>query len=273
MVVATAQHRTVHSAPDQGGFALIVLLSIIGIGSVGILLAVQASLPVLSVRHAVATDNVATVAKAATVAYRQSGTFPANLNALATAAGLPSSGQWRRDPFGSAQELDYVVRANDVRVRSRGPDGVLGTADDEQRVVSTETQLRARQRLRLRMLRAVLLRSPFRLAAGMSESEELQMKSAMNSYATAKRRWLTADAAERTVLTATMVSASVIVNSLVATHTMPSLPVALTGAGGLMSQLGMSDGRCVDGRGAALTSDAIVGWIAAGVTGGIDDDM
>lgn len=268
-----AQHGTVRIASGQGGFALIALLSIIGIGSVGVLLAVHASLPVLSGRQTAATDNVATVAQAATLAYRRNGSFPANLNALETAAGLPSIGLWRWDPFGAAQELDYTVRANDVRIRSRGPDGRLATADDEQRLVATETQLRVRQRLRLRMLRAVLLRSPYRLAAGMSAAEELQMKSAMNSYALAKRSWLTADAAERQSLTATMDSATTTVDSLVATHALPPLPTSLTGAGGLMGQLSMSDGRCLDGRGVALASDAILGWMAVGVTGGINDDM
>lgn len=267
------QRDTQNLNGQQGGFALIVLLGVVGLGSVGILLAVEAYLPVLSDREEVAANNVATVAQATAVAYRQNASFPSDLDALEVEAGLPGTGGWRRDPFSAGQELDYQVRGSDVLVRSCGPDGLLGTADDDQQLVATETQVRVRQRLRLRMLRAVLLRSQYRFDAGMSPAQLLQMKSAMNSYAIARRQWLTADATERVTLTATIASATASVDALVSAYGLPSLPVALTGAGGLMSELSMPDGRCVDGRGVALVSDATVGWIAPGVTGGADDDM
>lgn len=266
-------HAAQQQRREQSGFALVVLLAVVGVGSVGILLAVQAYLPVLSDRQTVAADNVTTVARAAAIAYRQNGSFPADLNALETAAGLPATGGWRRDPYSAGRELDYRVRSADLQVRSCGPDGQFGTADDCERLVATETQLRVRQRLRLRMLRAVLLRSPYRFDAGMSAAELQQMKAAMHDYAIARRRWLTADTATRVTLTATMVSATATVNGLISTYGLPALPVSLTGAGGLMSQLSMPDGRCLDGRGAVLQTDATVGWLAAGVTGGIDDDM
>jgi hypothetical protein len=53
------------------------------------------------------------------------------------------------------------------------------------------------------------------------------------------------------------------------------LPVALTGAGGLMDRLAMEDARAVDGAGAPLLLDPVVGFVAAGAdgTGGTDDDM
>ncbi|MFT7536256.1 MAG: hypothetical protein ACI85K_002210 [Hyphomicrobiaceae bacterium] len=259
----------------QGGFALIVLLSVVGVSSLGVLLAVQALVPSLRERQAVTDYHLDTAAAAAADAYRRNGSFPTDLASLATAGGVTDAGHWQRDPLGSGQELDYQIVATGVRVRSRGVDGQLGTADDNQRLVSTDTQMRLRQRLRLRMLRAVLLRSPYRWDSLMTPAEQLQMRDAMRDYAMAKRDWLTATAGERTLLAAVMAGAADTVNALGTSYGMLSLPTSLTGAGGLMSQLGMSDARAVDGSGAALQHDTVLGWIAIGAdgTGGTDDDM
>ena len=264
-----------HAPRNESGFALLVMLGIIGAGSVGLLLAVQAIVPGLADRDELARANLDLAADAAQVAYRRDGAFPADLDGLAAAGGLDAAGLWRRDPYGAGEELDYGIAGSGLRVRSRGVDGQLGSSDDLEREVATETQLRVRQRLRLRMLRAVLLRSPYRHAVSMSASEEVQMRDAMRGYARARRHFLTADPAARVTLTNDMATARSTIDGLVALHAMPALPSAVTGVGGLMGQLAMPDARAVDGRGAALVIDDVLGWVAIGSdgTGGTDDDM
>ena len=239
------------------------------------LLAVQAFLPLLRDRQVVAQQSLETAGQGVRGAYRQSGVLPTDLDSLESAAGLSSLGQWRRDPYGSGQELDYSVAAGQVRLRSRGVDGLLGSTDDLQVTIEEEPLLRQRQRLRLRLLRAVLVRSPYRYAGSMSPADEAQMVAAMRDYARARRQWLTADAATRTTLATQMSTASATISSLASTHALPALPATLTGAGGLMSQLAMSDARAIDGRGAALLLDSVVGMVAVGAdgAGGTDDDM
>lgn len=263
------------AAGDEPGFALIVLLAVVGIGSVGLLLAVEAYLPTLRERQALSVGNLQTAQAAARTAYRRTGAFPVDLDALSTAAGLDVDGSWRRDPFGHGEALDYARVGADLRLRSRGVDRQLGTADDLVLDVAAETQLRVRQRLRLRVLRAVLLRSSFRLAGSMSAADVVQMRNAMRDYAVAKRRWRTADAATRVTLSTTMADATATVSALASVHALTALPVALTGAGGLMDRLAMEDARAVDGAGAPLLLDPVVGFVAAGAdgTGGTDDDM
>ena len=53
------------------------------------------------------------------------------------------------------------------------------------------------------------------------------------------------------------------------------MPTSLTGAGGLMGELGFPDSRAYDGSGSPLLLHPILGWVAAGSdgTGGTDDDM
>ena len=268
-------HRKLPRDPQQAGFALIVLLSVVGIGSVGVLLAVQSLVPTLRDRQASANEHLMISARAAADAYRRYGSFPADLDAMAAEGGVTDAGHWQRDPLGAGQELDYQVLASGVRIRSRGVDGQLGTADDLERTVHTDTQLRLRQRLRLRMLRAVLLRSPYRLDGLMTPAEHLLVREATRDYAAAQRQLLTATATERTLLTTVMSAAAATIDALALSYGLPAIPSSLTGAGGLMSQLGMSDSRAFDGRGAALQRDPVLGWIAVGAdgTGGTDDDM
>lgn len=269
------RQRLMSQSSRQEGFALLVLLSVVGIGSVGVLIAAQALMPSVRERQADTDQNLETAAEAVAVAYRRNGTFPSDLDGLATAGGITDVGNWRRDPFGAGQELDYLTTASAARVRSRGVDGQLGTADDQEQLVAADTQMRVRQRLRLRMLRAVLLRSQYRYDGLMTPAEQLQMRDAMRDYATARRSWLTATAAERAILTATMSNAAAAVNAFVTAYGLPSMPSSLTGAGGLMSQLSMSDSRAFDGSGAAMQTEPVLGWIAVGAdqTGGTDDDM
>jgi hypothetical protein len=72
-----------------------------------------------------------------------------------------------------------------------------------------------------------------------------------------------------------MADASAETVAVASVHALTALPVALTGAGGLMDRLAMEDARAVDGAGAPLLLDPVVGFVAAGAdgTGGTDDDM
>lgn len=259
----------------EGGFALLVLLLVLGAGSVAIVLAAQALVPTLADRAATAEARLAIAQDAVRTAYRRSGAFPPDLAALAAAAGLAVDGAWRVDPYGAAQDLDYAVTGSAVRLRSRGPDGRLGTADDLRSDVAEETPLRDRQRARLRLIRAVLLRSPYRLAATMTAADVAAMRAAMRDHALARREWLTADAAARAALTARMASAAAAIANLATAHALPPLPPAVTGAGGLMNQLGLPDARAVDGRGRPLAGEPSLGVVAVGSDGigGSDDDM
>lgn len=257
------------------GFVLLVMLGVLAAGSLAIVLAVQSTAPVAAER-AIATDERLGVTQGALrVAYRRSGAFPASLDALAVATALPVQGDWRLDPWGQAQDLGYTTAATGATVRSRGVDGALHTTDDLAFAVAAEPQLRARQRGRLRLLRAQLLRSPYRWSAAMSASAQIQMRSAMRTLAINTRKWLTATPGERTTIAAANSAAAAVIQGLRTTYSLPPLPPSLTGAGGLMQMLGTSDGRAVDGAGAPLRLDSDLGVMARGAdgTGGTDDDM
>ena len=101
------------------------------------------------------------------------------------------------------------------------------------------------------------------------------MRLAMLDYAIAHRLFLTSDAATRDLLTAVMDTAAATVATIAARHGCPALPPAITGAGGLMEQLGLPDSMAIDGCGAGLIANATVGVDARGGdgTGGTDDDM
>lgn len=260
---------------DQAGFALLVLLGIVGVGTMGIVLAVQSFLPPLSDAVGRATANLDTVATAAREAFVRDGAFPGDLDALATASGLRDDGPWRGDPFGHGQDLDYVVTASGLRVRSRGDDRVLGNADDLVVDVPAETGVRVRQRARLRLVRALLVQSAFRAAGSMSAAESTQMRTAMRDYAIARRQWCTATSSERLALTTTMATAAATITALQTVHGLTALPAGVTGAGGLFETLGLDDARAVDGKGQAFLADAVLGVVAVGNDGigGTDDDM
>lgn len=259
----------------QAGFALLVLLGLIGVGSLSVLLALQGFRPPFAEQPAVTDARLATVQTAARVGFRRTGAFPADLDAIAAAASLPQAGSWRVDPYSAARELDYAITPTGVRIRSRGPDRLLASADDIRIDVATETQLRTRQRGRLRLLRAQLLRSPYRFAPGMTAGDATSMRTAMREAAVATRQWFSATASERAALSATLAAAAATVAGLRAAHGLPSLPPALVGAGGLMQALGTPDARAVDGQGAAMRVDALLGVACVGAdgTGGTDDDM
>lgn len=262
------------AASRESGFALLVMFGIIASASLGIVLAVQALAPLADNSRRV-DRGLVFVEQAARDGFRQRGAFPPTLGGLAAASNGVTLARWRIDPWGSAQELDYGTVGTSLRVRSRGVDGALGTGDDLQATVPVEGLVRVRQRARLRLIRAALARSPYRWSASMSPTDEADMLAALRDYATAKRQWLTADAATRSVLSSQMTAAANTVSTLAAAHSCTPLPPAVTGAGGLMEGLGMPDGKAVDGLGATLISDSTVGVLARGAdaTGGTDDDM
>lgn len=260
---------------NEGGFALLVMFGVIASASLGIVLATQALVPPTANAQLRTDGNVGHVELVAREAYRRNGVFPSDLGTLATTAGGMTGPRWRLDPYGAAQDLDYGLVGRSLRVRSRGPDGQLGTADDTTAVISPETLVRGRQRARLRIIRAVLARSPYRLAGSMSSGDEATMLTALRDFATARRQWLTATAAERTDLQTQMDDAATTIQNLATTHGCTPLPAAVTGAGGLMNGLGMPDSKAVDGAGATLLLDTAVGVVARGSdgVGGNNDDM
>lgn len=260
---------------DQRGFALLVLLGVIGAATLAIVLAAQKFLPPLGARVPTVVANLTTVQQAAAAVSRRTGTVPANLDALAAGAGLAPQGAWRRDPFGVAQDLDYRRTAAVLTVRSRGLDRRLNTADDVVTTVPAERSLRLRQRARLRLLRALLLRSPYRLQPTMSAAEQTAMRSALRDAARVRRSWLTADATARAALTVLRNDAAAVIAALTSLHACPPLPVALTGAAGLASRIGSTDTKMFDGSGRRLVADPVLGMVATGNDRrrGTDDDM
>lgn len=260
---------------DQQGFALLALLALVGIGSVGLIFAVERFLPPLAGVPMRTENNLAVAERAARLAFRRNGAFPTDLTGLIAAADLDPNGAWRVDPWASPIDLNYRRQTTAANVRSRGRDARLGTADDVQATVPAESLVRARQRGRLRMLRAVLLRSPYSQAATMDETTRDTMRVAMRDQAIARRSWLTADAGTRTVLQATLTATAATIASLRSIHACPPIPNRVVGAGGLMGQLGIPDTRAYDGLGRRLIRDVVLGTMSAGYDRrrGTNDDM
>lgn len=259
----------------QRGFAMLAVLFLVGFGSLGVLIAVQTFLPATADVPERTERSLAVASSAARVAFRRNGSFPTSLDNLATAAGIDRQGSWRIDPWLSPNDVDYRRPATGANVRSRGRDGRLNTADDVQIAVIAEDLLRARQRGRLRMLRAILLTSSYFHAATMSPAEVSAMQAAMHTQAIAHRSWLTADAATRTALQGTLSSSAATITSLRSSHGLPAIPTRVVGANGLMQHLGLPDSRATDGQNRNLLRDPTIGLIAAGYDrrGGTDDDM
>ncbi|MBL9075974.1 MAG: hypothetical protein JNL08_00640 [Planctomycetes bacterium] len=252
------------------GFALLVLLGIVGIGSVGILLAVQAIANVGADRVLRTERNLHTAAAAVRASFVANGAFAGSLTAAATAGGLDPTASWRRDPWFDA-DLQYRNVATGRRLRSRGPDLRLNTADDVDVVVAAEPIVRSRQRGRLRLIRAVLARSPYAFSASMSPTDAAAMLDALRDHAIALRRWRTADTAARVALQATLDASTATVTALRAAYGLPALP----GVTALLVALGIPDTRAYDGNGRRWLTDPVLGVRARGYDrqGGTDDDM
>jgi hypothetical protein len=260
---------------DERGFALLAVLSIIAAGSLVLLAAVQRLVPPLAGRARLVDDRLAVCQEAVEIAYRRDGSFPANLTALATPAGLDANGVWRRDPSGFAVDFAYNRNGTRVQLRSRGPDRRLNTADDVIETIPAERPLRTRQRGRLRLLRALLLVSPYRTSGSMTTADLAAMRTAMRDHAIATRRWLGADAATRTSLATTLTANATTITNLLLANVVTALPTGLTGAGGLLTAIGATDAAGVDGRGMPFYLHPTLGIAAAGNdrTQGTDDDM
>lgn len=269
-------HRAPAGSDDgQRGFALLVLLAILGAGSLGVLLAVQGLGHPFAERPQRTERNLEVVDRAMRVAFRGGGTFPASVDALAAAAGLDAGGTWRTDPWSPPNDFDYRNVSGGRRGLSLGPDGRRNTADDVATVVAAEPLVRARQRGRLRLIRAVLLRSGYRLAGTMTPTDLAAMRTAMRDHAVARRAWLTTDAATRATLATTLTATGATIEALRIAHGLPRLPNRLTGGSGLMAQLGMPDTKAVDGNRRNLRIDPVLGVRADGYDRrrNTDDDM
>ncbi len=260
---------------DQRGFALLSLLLLVGVGGVVAIAALEHVVRPPTDLAVRAAERLAAVTSTARRVFRESGSFPARIDDLATTEQLDQAGDWRRDPWRPGVDLDYRVRSRDLTVRSTGPDRRLNTADDVAFAVDDEPLVRLRQRARLRVLRAVLAASSLRTIWTMSAAENTAMRTAMRDYASARRAWLTTDAAGRAVLTIRMSDAQATVDALASAHGMPTMPTRLTGASGLLSRLGLTSARAVDGIGRALQIDPVVGFVANGSDRrrNTDDDM
>jgi hypothetical protein len=254
---------------------MLVLLAVIGAGSIGILLAVQVASNPFADRPQRTERNMAVVEHAARAAFRANGAFPTTIDALATTVGLDAGGSWRTDPWFAPGDLDYRNVAGGRRVLSRGPDRRRNTADDVSAVVAAEPLVRARQRERLRLIRAVLLRSRFYLSGTMTPTDVATVRDAFHRHANARRAWLTADAATRTSLQATLAATESTIATMRLMHGLPALPSQVTGGAGLMAELGMPDTKAVDGNLRNMVADPLLGVLARGYdrTGGTDDDM
>lgn len=257
-----------------GGFALLVLLGIVGVGSVGLLLAVNSFVPPLAGRPAQVDAALGVVANAARSAFARAGAFPADLDQLAAIAGLPVAGAWRRDPWGAAQDYDLGIVGGNLRLRSRGPDRRLGTTDDVVVQVVGEDLLRCRQRARLRLLRAVYARTLQDAVDAVGGPAPNGLQAAVRRLSAARRAWFTATPAERAVLGLQMATDTATIAAAQAFAGW-TLPMAVTGAGGLMERIGKPDATAVDGAGRALQLHPALGVIAVGSdrVGGTDDDM
>ncbi|MFY9344417.1 MAG: hypothetical protein WAT39_18130 [Planctomycetota bacterium] len=262
---------------DQRGFALLVLLGIVGTASLAIVLAVQSFVRPWAERAARTDTNVETVQAAVRLGFRRNGVFPADLAAVSAAGGLELQGTWRIDPFGGGQDLGYTTGATAATVRGRGSDGVLNTGDDATFTVAAEPQVRMRQRLRLRLIRAVHLLRLLTLdtANGLPNLSRAAMRTATRDWARCRRQWLTATAAERATLTTLMNGAVTTVTGAIGPAGVAAVPTSATGAGGYMEWLVLPDARGVDGIGQLLRVVVPMGATAIGRdgTGGTDDDM
>jgi hypothetical protein len=259
----------------QHGVALLLLLVLMASASVAAIALVQQVQPPLALRHIDTAERLATARGALATAYRRNGAFPTSLAGLAGPAGLPAAGSWRIDPFGAAQDFDYRSTAPSAEVRSRGVDGQLRTADDALMVAAAETPLRARQRGRLRLLRALLFRSQYRTVPTMTAPERDAMRNAMRQLAGSRRSFLLASSTERVALAASIAAATSTISSLCTLRGCTALPAGLTGSGGLLTRIGASDAAGIDGRNRPLLLDTALGILAAGndTVRGTDDDM
>lgn len=263
------------SDAPEGGFALLVLLVLVGAFGAVMAVAVNRLAPADSGAQERTIERLELVRARALHAWFATGAFPGGLDQLAAAAGLPADGAWRADPLAPGEELDYRVVQRDLRVRSRGPDRRLGTADDVVVLQPAQESGRARSRNRLRLLRAALLASPYRRSQAMTAAQHGAVRADARSIAVLRRRLVHADATARPAMQQAIADAAARIAATCAAAGCPTLPSRLTGGAGLLAGLGLPDGLGVDGFGRAMDVDAAIGFLSRGADGrrGTDDDF
>lgn len=258
----------------QRGFALVVLLIVVAAAGAAVAGYVASrARPELPGKLRAATDAVRMVTDAVEEAYLRGGAFPADLGAaLGTAS--RAYGLAGADPY-TSRPLDYQIIGSQpahVRVRSVGPDRVLGTADDIVREVNEQVVGRARTVARLRILRAVYFKSPLCAGTVASPTARTTLLTSMRAYTLAQKQLLYLNDAPH--VTVRNQAATTLTNDLSQILAVALLPVPVTGPGGLLEQLGLPDWLGIDGFGNTFYASAVGVSCAGGDrTVGTDDDF
>ena len=199
---------------------------------------------------------------------------PRDLDSLLANATGCSAGLTSIDPFGGGRTLGYAVAGPLVTLRSRGPDGRLGTADDLLETLSTEPACRAATRSRLRLLRARYLTSRYVFYPGSKAGDRVLLSSELSSWAAARRELAQASGARASELSQRIADAAARVRAVLLAAGAPAAPTQLTGGAGLLAALGLPDALAVDGFGNPLLP-AVAGFASAGADGVPDtaDDL
>lgn len=248
----------------ERGFALLFMMILIGAAGGVFLLAVESFVSVGADRAGRAAVALAELRRAAHDICLRTGTAPASVAATVTAAGLRPEVQV--DPYGWNADFGWASTATAITIRSRGEDRVLGNADDLVVTVPLQEPGRASTRNRLRLLRAQLLRSPYRLHAGMTATDRDNLRSWTRQYAQAGRRWIY-EPANQAALTASMTTLEAQITGVCAAHGCTPLPASVTGVGGIMTGIGNADTQAFDGFLRGLQRDAAVGLRSSGADG------
>lgn len=249
---------------NERGFALLFMMILIGAAGGVFLLAVDSFVTVGADRAGRAATAMAELRRAAHDMYLRTGAAPASAATAVAGGGLRPERQF--DPYGWNADFGWSVTATAITIRSRGEDRVLGNADDPVMTLPLQEPGRASTRSRLRLLRAQLLRSPFRLAVGMSAADEADLRSWTGQYAQACRRWID-EPANQGALSATMTTLQAQIASLCTASGCLPLPASVTGVGGIMAGIGNVDARAFDGFRRGLQRDDAVGLKSVGADG------
>jgi hypothetical protein len=250
----------------------------LGAGALG-LVVIAASFPGFddNARTRVAANRMVGIADRASAAFLRDRALPSDLASLASAGVLDANGHWQYDPFGAGRTLDYAITGLPARLqlRSRGRDRTLGSGDDPAYSIDIETPARALTRDRLRVLRAVFLRSDYMDSPAMTATDRAAMRGHVRDWSLAQRSIRYATAANRIGLIAQRDAAAARIESLrLSRGLIAVVPPNATGPGGLLEQLGLPDSLGIDGFGATFAT-GVVGFVSAGgdTIGGNDDDL
>jgi hypothetical protein len=262
---------------SERGFALVALMLVLGAGAIGVAVAIGSLRTItLADQRWRAERRLANLACAAGVAFRRDGAFPSSIDALRTARIIDPDGVTTIDPFEGTRALDYRQRGTPrvLTLRSTGPDRRLRTADDMVATADSQTLGRARVRNRLRILRALYLRSQYMDAPSMSSAERAAMRAALRTWSLSQRALLWADTAARPGLVATRDAAMAEIDGLRTSYGLPAVPRRATGRNGLCGRLGVPDAVGRDGFGRVMLT-ASVGFQSSGGDGrrNTDDDL